>query len=344
MAVNDDGCSPKTCAIRVEPENDLTIRLANYAVSNLLIVHYRSKPKESLGLALETQALWMQRILILGVSGMLGSAAYRLFSSSPGFSVVGSARFLEGLEALPRNDVAKIIGGIDVAEFEKLVDLFAEVRPDVVINCVGVIKQLVEARDHVISIEINSLFPHRLARLAADFNARLVQISTDCVFNGRRGNYRESDDPDATDLYGRTKLLGEVDYPNAITLRTSIIGHEIGSAISLIDWFLTQPGPIVRGYRKAVFSGLPTIELARFIRDVVIPRSELRGLWHVSSDPINKYDLLRLVADAYGKKVEIVPDESVCIDRSLDCSRIRSATGYFAAPWPSLVELMRAGQ
>ncbi len=180
---------------------------------------------------------------------MLGSATYRLFASSPDFSVVGCARSLKGLEAFPRNDTARIIGGVDIADFDRLIDLFAVERPDVVINCVGVIKQLAAAKDPLVSIAINSLFPHRLARLASTSNARLIQISTDCVFTGRRGNYRESDSPDAEDLYGRTKLLGEVDYPNSITLRTSIVGHEIGSSVSLIDWFLSEAGPQVRGYR-----------------------------------------------------------------------------------------------
>jgi dTDP-4-dehydrorhamnose reductase len=284
----------------------------------------------------------MHKVLIVGVSGMLGSATYRLFASSPGFSTVGTARRLAGCESLPLQDNARIIDGIDIADFDGLTRLFAEERPDVVINCVGVIKQLAAAKDALISISVNSLFPHRLAQLAAASNARLIQISTDCVFNGRRGNYHESDHPDAEDMYGRTKLLGEVDYPNAVTLRTSIIGHEIGSALSLIDWFLSQPGPRVNGYRKAIYTGLPTVELARVMRDVVIPRSELRGLWHVSSDPISKFDLLHLVALTYGKHIEILPDDSVRIDRSLDGSRFRKATGYIAPPWGELVKLMHA--
>ena len=284
----------------------------------------------------------MQKVLIIGASGMLGNSTYRLFASSQGFRVTATARSLMGLDLLPRSDSARIIGGVDVADFDRLVRLFGEERPDVVINCVGVIKQLAAAKDPLISIKINALFPHRLAQLCAAGNARLVQISTDCVFTGRRGNYRETDFPDADDLYGRTKLLGEVDYPNAVTLRTSIIGHEIGTALSLVDWFLSQPGPEVRGYRKAIYTGLPTVELARVIRDVVIPRPNLRGLWHLSSDPISKYDLLHLVAKTYGKQIDILSDDSVHIDRSLDGSRFRDATGYIAAPWSDLVKQMHA--
>lgn len=271
---------------------------------------------------------------------MLGHCIYRLFASSPGFDVIGTARLLNSLGSLPRSASARIIGGIDVADSDRLVRLFAEERPDIVVNCIGVIKQIAAAKDPLVSITINALLPHRLAQLCTAVNARLIHISTDCVFRGQKGNYSESDYPDAEDLYGRTKFLGEVDGRNAITLRTSIIGHEIGSVLSLVDWFLSQPGPEVQGYRKAIYSGVPTVELARIIRDVVIPRPELYGLWHLSSDPINKYDLLKLVAKTYGKKIDILPDDSVQIDRSLDGSRFHQATGYVAAPWPDLVALM----
>jgi dTDP-4-dehydrorhamnose reductase len=286
----------------------------------------------------------MQKVLILGVSGMLGSSAYRLFAGSSGFSVTGTARSMAGLDRLPRAETSKIIDGIDVADTEMLVQLFNTERPSVVVNCVGVIKQIAAAKDPLVSIAINALLPHRLASLCAGAGARLIQISTDCIFNGRRGGYRESDMPDAEDLYGRTKLLGEVDYPNAVTLRTSIIGHELGTSISLVDWFLSQPGPTVQGYRKAIYSGLPTIELARVIRDIVIPLPQLTGLWHVASEPINKYELLRLVADIYEKKIEILPDDTVAIDRSLDGTLFREATGYVAAPWRDLVTVMHGSR
>jgi dTDP-4-dehydrorhamnose reductase len=286
----------------------------------------------------------MQKVLIVGVSGMFGSSAYRLFSESCGFSVTGTARSIAGLDRLPRSETSGIIAGIDIANTEMLVRLFKTERPTVVINCVGVIKQLSAAKDPLVSIATNALFPHRLADLCATADARLIQISTDCVFTGRRGGYRESDVPDAEDLYGRTKLLGEVDYPNAITLRTSIIGHELETHVSLVDWFLNQQGPTVRGYRKAIYSGLPTIELAKVIRDIVIPRQQLNGLWHVASDPINKYELLRLIAEIYGKRIEIIPDDTVAIDRSLDGSRFREATGYVAASWRDLVAVMHASR
>ena len=208
------------------------------------------------------------------------------------------------------------------------------------VNCIGVVKQLAEADDPLFAIPINSVLPHRLARLAQAVGARFVHCSTDCVFDGKKGMYTEADFPDATDLYGRSKFLGEVDYENAITLRTSIVGHELSSAHGLVNWFLAQEGP-VRGFTKAIFSGLPTVELARVIRDAVLPNPSLRGLYHVSAAPIAKFDLLRLVADAYGRGTTITPDDSLVLDRSLDSSRFRSATGYVPAPWPALVRAMR---
>ena len=169
----------------------------------------------------------------------------------------------------------------------------------------------------------------------------MIHVSTDCVFSGDRGGYTESDPPDAQDLYGRSKLLGEVDLPNAITLRTSIIGHELDevNSHSLIGWFLNQKGT-VNGFRRAVFSGLPTVELARVIRDHVLVQPALHGLYHVAAEPINKFDLLQLVAGVYGKTISLQPCDDPVIDRSLDASRFRDATGYSAPSWPELVARM----
>jgi dTDP-4-dehydrorhamnose reductase len=167
-----------------------------------------------------------------------------------------------------------------------------------------------------------------------------VHISTDCVFSGAKGGYMEEDAPDARDLYGRSKLLGEVDCPHAVTLRTSIIGHELNSAHGLIGWFLAQQGN-VKGYTRAIFSGLPTYELARVIRDLVLPRAEMHGLFHVASRPISKYDLLHMVNQEYGKGLKIEPDDHLKIDRSLNANRFLEATGYKAPDWPDLIAQMR---
>ena len=279
------------------------------------------------------------RILILGASGMLGNAVLRVFVASPGFEIWGTVRSARASALLPEQVRDRLISGIDLTDIDSVMRAAESARPDVVINCVGLVKQLADADDPLESIPVNALLPHRLARICAVAGARLVHMSTDCVFSGAKGMYVEEDPSDAEDLYGRTKYLGEVDYPHAITLRTSIIGHELESARSLIGWFLAQEGAVA-GYGKAIFSGLPTVEIARVIRDHVIPHPELHGVYHLSAAPISKLELLELVARAYGKSVEIRPDDAVAIDRSLDSTRFRQATGYAPAPWPELVASM----
>lgn len=287
------------------------------------------------------QEIAKRRLLVLGASGMLGNAALRVFAEDPGFEVFGSLRSAGVIKTLqPKAPAAQFVAGVDVESLDSLTRLFAQVQPDVVINCIGVVKQLAEADDPLTAIPINALLPHRLARLAQVAGARLVHVSTDCVFSGKKGGYVEADPSDAYDLYGRSKLMGEVDYENAVTLRTSIIGHELASAHGLVGWFLSQEGP-VRGFTKAVFSGLPTVELARVIKDHVLPHPELRGTWHVSAAPVDKYALLKLVAAEYGRSNEIAPDDKLVIDRSLDSTRFRAATGYAPPAWPELVRRMR---
>lgn len=279
------------------------------------------------------------KILVLGASGMLGNAMLRVMSAQEAWSVFGTVRGANPAlhAAAPR---AVLIPGIHADQPDSLLAAFAQARPDVVINCVGLVKQLSNAEDPLVAVPINTLLPHRLARMCEVAGARLVHVSTDCVFSGKQGNYTESDLADAQDVYGRSKLLGEVDYPHAVTLRTSIIGHELRSAHGLIDWFLSQQAR-VKGYTEAVFSGLPTCELARVVRDFVIPHASLRGVYHVAAEPISKHDLLQIVNREYGKNLQIEPDDKVKINRSLDASRFREATGYVAPAWPDLIAQMR---
>lgn len=282
----------------------------------------------------------MRRILILGASGMLGNSTLRLFAASKGFEVFGTVRSERAAQLLPAALLDRLIVGIDVLDPDDCAGALSETRPDLVINCVGLVKQLAKVNDPLEAIPINSLLPHKLARLCSAAGARFVHMSTDCVFSGDKGMYTEDDTPDASDLYGRSKLLGEVDYPNAVTLRTSIIGHELDGHQSLVEWFLNQQGE-AQGYTKAIFSGLPTVEIARAIRDYVIPRGDLRGVWHVSADPIDKYSLLKLVAERYKKTITLHADDRLRIDRSLDSTRFRQLTGFKPKPWPKLVEIMR---
>lgn len=279
------------------------------------------------------------RVLVLGSSGMLGHVMLRVLSEQNGFTVFGTLRSpnLTLKKLAPR---AQLLHGIHADQVDSLTVAFVQSRPQVVINCVGLVKQLSHAGDPLEAIPINGLLPHRLAKLCELVDARLVHISTDCVFSGVQGNYRESDSPDAQDLYGRSKLIGEVDDPNAIVLRTSIIGHELSGGHGLVEWFLSQTES-VKGYTDAIFSGLPTYELSRVVRDWVIPDTQLHGLYHVAAAPIAKYELLRLVNNVYEKNCHILPDGLVKIDRSLDATRFREATGYVAPEWPELIAKMR---
>jgi len=282
------------------------------------------------------------RVLVFGASGMLGNAMLRVFSQQHDCAVYGTLRSPNfALQDLaPRS---QLLHGIHADQADSLIAAFTQSRPQVVINCVGLVKQLASSEDPLKAIPINGLLPHRLANLCELTNARLVHISTDCVFSGNRGNYRESDLPDAQDLYGRSKLIGEVGYRHAITLRTSIIGHELGRDHGLVGWFLSQQERI-RGYTEAIFSGLPTCELARVVRDFVIPNTGLQGLYHVAAEPISKHDFLKIVNREYGKNLQIEPDDKVKINRSLDASRFREATGYVSPTWPDLIAQMRKFQ
>lgn len=285
-----------------------------------------------------------KRILVLGVTGMLGNSVFRHFSGLDGFDTRGTARSRAATRHFPEHLVNKIVFNVDVLDTDSLLSVFAEIKPDVVVNCIGLIKQLSDANDPLVALPVNSILPHRLSRLCASSNARLIHISTDCVFAGDKGMYTEDDMSDARDLYGKSKYIGEVhDDKHAITLRTSIIGHELSSANGLVDWFLSQEGA-VKGFTQAIFSGLPTVELARVMSEYVVPNESLSGLYHVSAKPINKYELLNLIASEYGKAIEITSDDNLEIDRSLNSSRFTKATGYVAAEWPELISKMQSNR
>jgi dTDP-4-dehydrorhamnose reductase len=278
--------------------------------------------------------------MILGATGMLGSAMTRVMAERDDLKVVALSRATNAAKWFAPDLRAEFHGGLDVENFENLTAAFAAHKPDIVTNCIGVVKQLAAAAEVLTAVPINALLPHRLSQLCGMTGARLVHVSTDCVFSGRNGGYRESDVPDAGDLYGTSKLWGEVHDRHAITLRTSIIGPELNSARGLLGWFLSQTSSM-RGFRRAKFSGLPTVELSRLVRDLVLPRPDLSGLYHVSTHAIDKDSLLRLFAAEYRKDIEIVPDDTLVIDRSLDSSRFRSITGYAPPEWVALVREMR---
>lgn len=282
------------------------------------------------------------RILVLGGHGMLGHRLWINLRKEHEVWVTvrqSSSPFPDRLE-FPKEYVKT---DVDAYNFDQITQAIESIQPDLVINCIGIIKQIEHlARDPIVSIYLNSLLPHRVSLVCSLAKIRMIHISTDCVFSGRKGNYLEDDLPDAEDLYGRTKLLGEVtSSPYSLTLRTSIIGRELKTRFGLVEWFLShKDGETVNGYKRAIFSGLTTDELSRVINYYVIPRPDLTGLYHVSVSPISKYDLLQLVNQAFERNINIVPDDSVCIDRSLDSSRFRRATGYTPPSWFDMIREM----
>ena len=227
--------------------------------------------------------------------------------------------------------------GIDVRSTNSLTGVLTDFQPQTIINAVGIIKQRPGAKESIPSIEINSLFPHRLAVLCDDVGSRMLHLSTDCVFSGKKGMYREEDVPDAEDLYGRSKLLGEVDNPNCLTMRTSMIGRELSRKQSLLEWFLAQERKI-KGFKRAIFSGFTTIELSRIIEKIIVDYPEAGGLYHVSAEPISKFDLLSSVKNRLKLPTEIEPDEDFICDRSLDSTKFRQAFDYSPPSWKDMVD------
>ncbi len=283
----------------------------------------------------------MPRVLVIGGAGMLGHKLVQtLQANNDVYSLVRSWSQTYDLYGI--FDPQRTIVGIDIADFDALIAAFGRVRPDVVVNCVGVIKQLPTAKDPIVSISVNSLFPHRLAALCRAMRSRFIHISTDCVFDGVKGSYTEDDIPNATDLYGRSKLLGEVCSEGSLTLRTSIIGRELKTTSGLIEWFLSQRGKPTRGFKRAIYSGLTTLALSRIIDRLIHEHPGLQGLYQVSSDPINKYDLLQKVAAEMKFPVEMAVDTDFVIDRSMHSQRFREVTGIMIPDWDTMVREMVA--
>jgi dTDP-4-dehydrorhamnose reductase len=283
----------------------------------------------------------MTRVLVLGAGGMLGHKLVQRLS--PRFTVEGTLR----AAAMPAGwdrvlDPARTSLGVradDLGTVERVVERFA---PDVVVNAIGIIKQRPDADRVGPTLTINGHFPHELSALCGPRGIRTVQISTDCVFSGERGGYVETDVPDPVDLYGRSKLEGELHDPGTLTVRTSIVGRELRDAHGLFEWFLGNAGGRVRGYSQAIFSGLTTAALSDLVGDLIDHHPDLHGVWHASAEPIDKYTLLRRLATAMQMPIEIDPDDRLRIDRSLDSSRLRAATGWAPPSWAAMLDAVAA--
>ena len=281
----------------------------------------------------------MVKVLILGAGGMLGSTLFRSLSQNKELDLIGAVRGDNAVVFEKIGSEGSIVFGVDATQSLALRGLIESIQPHVVVNCIGVIKQ----KGHEVSdremIEVNTLLPHMLAQFCGEFDARLIHFSTDCVFDGVDGGYTEDNLPNSSDLYGRSKALGEVMSENCLTLRTSIIGHELNSSLSLIDWFLSQSGE-VPGFTRAYFSGLPTIYWANLLQRLILCHRDLAGLYHVSSQRISKFELLRLVSQVYSEGPTLLKDDSMVIDRSLKCGRFSDAVGWSCPAWPFLIKLM----
>jgi len=276
------------------------------------------------------------RILIFGGAGMLGHRL--LMHAQQAHEVWATVRGTASqIPFWPEFDRTRLIEKVDALNLEDIAGILSRVQPQVVVNCIGIIKQSPLAHDPLPALLVNAVFPHRLSQLCRVGGIRLIHISTDCVFSGKKGNYVESDQSDATDLYGRTKYLGEVANPDTLTLRTSIIGRELGTRFGLIEWFLSQKGTI-RGFTRAIYSGFTTDELSRIIVKHVLPHQGLQGIYHVSCSPISKFDLLQMAKDALQHQVSIEPDASFQCDRSLNSERFRAQTGYYPPPWQAMIK------
>ena len=279
------------------------------------------------------------KILVLGATGMLGHKMFQTlrtrFSNTSG--TIHGALHEDRLANISLLQNGNVMAFVDAENFPALAATLRRCEPDVIVNCIGVIKQRTEAKAAVPSIKINALLPHRLAEVCSEWGGRLIHFSTDCVFSGERGNYTEEDESDAKDLYGKTKYLGEVATDNALTLRTSIIGRELAHHKSLLDWFLSQDGTTVRGFKHALYSGVTTNYLAEVVANLIEHHPHLSGLYQVTGQTISKYDLLCLLRNAWELQVDIIPDEIFVCDRSMLGHKFQQATGYVTPAWPELV-------
>jgi len=276
------------------------------------------------------------RIYILGISGMLGSKLFKEFLKK-NYKIKGSTRVIPKHFLNYKN---YIDSNLDIFDIQKLKEKINKFKPNLIINCVGIIKQKISKTNEKNIFYINSIFPHELYKISNIIKARLIHFSTDCVFDGKKGNYDDKNETNANDIYGFSKALGELSYDNSITLRTSIIGHELSSKKSLLDWFLHLNKKNCYGYTKAYFSGLPTIEIFNFIQKFLLKKKKISGIYNLSSSRISKYNLLKKISKVYSKNINIIKNNKLKIDRSLNSKKLKKLVDYKCPPWNILIKNM----
>ena len=279
----------------------------------------------------------LEKVLILGSNGMLGHKLYQVLS--PVCDVTGTIRgTYGGVSKYGFFEKSRIVPDINALEISDIDKVIQKTRPDVVINCIGIVKALEDKSGKLLNISLNSLLPHQLHKICQTNGARFIHISTDCVFSGGKGNYHEDDPSDANDIYGKTKYLGEVNSAGALTIRTSIIGRELAGSNGLLEWFIANKGGGVNGYTNAIFNGFPTLHLAGIIADIIANHRNLSGLYHISSVPISKFRLLLLINKARRLNIDVKEYPDFHCDRSLDSTRYRQETDFIPLSWEEMVD------
>lgn len=276
------------------------------------------------------------KLLIIGATGMLGHKLVLKLSKT--HHVVGTVRgempdffkpFLSSTLEIKTGIETSDLSGIEVA--------IQNLRPDWVINCVGIVKQLKEAKDPISSISINALFPHQLAQFCERYDTRMIHFSTDCVFSGNKGPYKEDDLSDVNDLYGMSKFMGEVKQSHVLTIRTSIIGREFTKPTGLVEWFLSQRGGQVKGFKNALYTGLTTNAMASVVDMIITRHAGLNGIYQVASEPISKFDLLRIINRVAETETKIDSEDEFFCDRRLSNHKFHNATGWQSESWENMI-------
>ena len=279
------------------------------------------------------------KIIVLGASGLIGSYMFRELSKT--FETFGTIR----KSKIKYKDIAlfksnKIIDNIDILNLDNLNKLLESLKPNIIVNCIGVTKRKIS--DNLLDvIKINSIFPHELVKWGLINSARIIHFSTDCVFNGLTGNYNEKSNTNAFDIYGKTKALGEIQYDNCLTIRSSFIGRELFDKTELLEWVISNNGKKIKGFKKTMYSGVSALFLSKFIKNIINDHIKLNGLFQLSTDiPISKYDLICLIRDCFDLNIEIIPENNKYHCPTLDNSKLKNKMNFEIPSWKEmLVEL-----